>query len=128
MLAPFAGVCRRSLPGDMLDCVRRRGGSFAGVPRLLGCAQRRVGSSAGVPRRGFHLDVPSRPRRNRKTSAIRDMVRETTVSPCNFVLPLFVTEGSEPVDIASMPGCRRNTVESLVGFFLRRARTCTQTN
>ncbi|NCO59173.1 MAG: porphobilinogen synthase [Deltaproteobacteria bacterium CG_4_8_14_3_um_filter_51_11] len=46
-----------------------------------------------------------RPRRLRRTAAVRDMVRETKVSPDDFIAPLFVAHGrgiKEP--IASLPG------------------------
>jgi len=35
----------------------------------------------------------SRPRRNRRSAAIRDLVRETALTPQHLVLPLFVQEG-----------------------------------
>ena len=61
-----------------------------------------------------HLELTARPRRNRRTPAIRDMVRETELSPAHFVLPLFVHRGSdEPID--SMPGVNRWSVDGLVG-------------
>ncbi|MCY3634567.1 MAG: porphobilinogen synthase [bacterium] len=61
-----------------------------------------------------HLELTARPRRNRRTPAIRDMVRETELSPAHFVLPLFVHRGSdEPID--SMPGVNRWCVDGLVG-------------
>ena len=42
------------------------------------------------------------------------MVRETDLSPRNLVAPLFVKEGiDEPAEIASMPGQRQHTLESL---------------
>ena len=47
-----------------------------------------------------------RPRRNRKSDAIRRMIRETVLTPDDFVLPLFVTEGQTEA-IPSMPGCFR---------------------
>ena len=55
-----------------------------------------------------------RPRRNRRTSAIRLMVRETTLAPADFILPLFVQEGAEDTPIDSMPGVTRWSLESLV--------------
>jgi porphobilinogen synthase len=61
------------------------------------------------------LDLPRRPRRNRKNAAIRSMVRETEVAPSHLVMPCFVREGrnlSEP--IGSMPGCHRHSVDRLV--------------
>ena len=46
-----------------------------------------------------------RPRRLRRTPAIRDMVRETAVSVKDFIYPLFVKYGSGVKDpIPSMPG------------------------
>ncbi len=55
-----------------------------------------------------------RPRRLRRTAAIRRLVAETTIRPSQLVLPLFVREGAtEPVPIASMPGVVQHTRESL---------------
>jgi len=49
-----------------------------------------------------------RPRRLRRTPTIRRMVRETTLSPNDLILPLFVDETiSEPKPVASMPGVSR---------------------
>lgn len=55
-----------------------------------------------------------RPRRNRKTAAIRSLVRETTLSASDFIYPLFVHEGKENEAIESMPGCTRWSLEGLV--------------
>ncbi|HWH32895.1 MAG TPA: porphobilinogen synthase [Egibacteraceae bacterium] len=56
----------------------------------------------------------SRPRRLRRTAAIRAAVRETTLTPSQLVAPLFVKEGvDEPQPVASMPGVSQHTVESL---------------
>lgn len=38
--------------------------------------------------------MPARPRRNRRSPALRAAFQETTVSPANFILPLFVHEGT----------------------------------
>lgn len=47
----------------------------------------------------------SRPRRLRKSDAIRRLVRETRLSPSQFILPLFVSElVRKPEPIPSMPG------------------------
>jgi porphobilinogen synthase len=46
-----------------------------------------------------------RPRRLRRTSALRDLVRETVLTPNDFILPLFVSEKiSSRRAITSMPG------------------------
>ena len=55
-----------------------------------------------------------RPRRLRRTPAIRTMVAETTLRPSEFVLPVFIKEGlSEPQPISSMPGVVQHTRDSL---------------
>jgi porphobilinogen synthase len=55
-----------------------------------------------------------RPRRLRRTGALRRLVRETDLAPAHLVAPLFVKEGiEEPAPIASMPGQWQHTVESL---------------
>jgi porphobilinogen synthase len=55
-----------------------------------------------------------RPRRLRRTPALRALVRETRIRPGDLIAPLFVKEGvTEPVPIASMPGHHQHTLESL---------------
>jgi porphobilinogen synthase len=55
-----------------------------------------------------------RPRRLRRTPAIRRLVAETSLDPSDFVAPLFVAEGlSEPKAILSLPGHFQHTLESL---------------
>jgi porphobilinogen synthase len=55
-----------------------------------------------------------RPRRLRRTPALRRLVEETRVSPAELVLPLFVKEGlTEPRPISSMPGAVQHSRESL---------------
>jgi porphobilinogen synthase len=55
-----------------------------------------------------------RPRRLRRTPALRALVRETDLSPSDLIAPLFVKEGiDEPVAISSMPGQHQHTLESL---------------
>jgi porphobilinogen synthase len=56
----------------------------------------------------------NRPRRLRRTPALRDLVRETDLSPRHLIAPLFVKEGlAEPAPIASMPGQSQHTLDSL---------------
>ena len=53
------------------------------------------------------LDLPSRPRRNRKSAAIRSFHRETWLSPAHFIYPLFVHDprrGSTLHDWFSLDG------------------------
>lgn len=55
-----------------------------------------------------------RPRRNRRTPAVRAMIRETALSPADFILPLFFHEDGEDTPIVSMPDCTRWCLDSLV--------------
>ena len=56
-----------------------------------------------------------RPRRLRANETIRRMVRETTLSPDNFIYPMFVTHGKGVrKEISSMPGNYQQSVENLV--------------
>ncbi|WP_407940130.1 porphobilinogen synthase [Nakamurella leprariae] len=55
-----------------------------------------------------------RPRRLRRTPAIRRLVAETRLHPRDLVLPMFVKESlTEPVPLQSMPGVLQHTRESL---------------
>jgi len=55
-----------------------------------------------------------RPRRLRRTAALRSLVAQTRVSPGDLVLPLFVKEGlAEPAPISSMPGVVQHSRDSL---------------
>ncbi len=55
-----------------------------------------------------------RPRRMRRTPALRRLVAETVVQPSQLVLPLFVREdATEPREISSMPGVYQHTRDSL---------------
>ncbi|HBG46816.1 MAG TPA: porphobilinogen synthase [Deltaproteobacteria bacterium] len=55
-----------------------------------------------------------RPRRLRKTETLRRMVRQTTLSPDDFIFPLFVTYGKGvKKEIKSMPGHYQISVDNL---------------
>ena len=63
--------------------------------------------AAAFPASRFH--------RLRQTPALRDLVRETTLSPGDFIWPVFVRDGTgieEP--ITSMPGVVRRSVDKIV--------------
>lgn len=63
----------------------------------------------------FKLDLVHRPRRLRRTAALRAMVTETVLRPQDFIAPLFVVEGKgAPEPIATMPGVFRLSVPDLV--------------
>src|SRR5439155_6918055 len=55
-----------------------------------------------------------RPRRLRRSPAMRRLVAETRVSPAELVLPLFVREGlTEPRPVSTLPGVVQHTRDSL---------------
>ncbi len=56
-----------------------------------------------------------RNRITRKSEAIRSMVRETILTPDDFIVPLFIDEGENVrTEIASMPGYYRNSLDVTV--------------
>lgn len=60
-------------------------------------------------------ELPIRPRRNRRTAAIRGLVRETDLSPQRLIYPLFLIDGEDKQEaIGSMPGVFRWSLDRLV--------------
>lgn len=56
-----------------------------------------------------------RPRRNRKSPVIRDMVQETKVSTNDLIFPLFIIEGdNQKQEVSSMPGIYRYSIDLLL--------------
>jgi porphobilinogen synthase len=52
--------------------------------------------------------ITHRPRRNRKSEVIRNMIQENTVSVNDFIFPLFLIEGkNKTTEVNSMPGIFR---------------------
>jgi porphobilinogen synthase len=61
------------------------------------------------------LSLPRRPRRLRRTEAIRSLVRETRLTPDCFIYPLFVREGrGVRREVGSMPGVFQLSVDEAV--------------
>lgn len=61
------------------------------------------------------VDLPIRPRRNRRTAALRALVRETRLHPSDFIWPALVVDGEgvrQPIE--AMPGCERYSPDVLV--------------
>ncbi|BAL97751.1 porphobilinogen synthase [Rubrivivax gelatinosus] len=58
----------------------------------------------------------SRPRRLRRDAFTRALVRENRLAPEDFILPVFVLEGTKQVqDVPSMPGVQRMSQDMLFG-------------
>lgn len=63
----------------------------------------------------FAIDLSKRPRRNRKSAALREMLQETRLHSSHFVAPLFVTEGTlQRQPISSLPGVYRLSIDTLL--------------
>lgn len=59
--------------------------------------------------------IVSRPRRNRNSSAIRNMVKETSLSVANLIYPLFLVDGTNiKEEIKSLPGNYRWSLDLLL--------------
>jgi porphobilinogen synthase len=63
-----------------------------------------------------HMELNiSRPRRNRKSEAIRALVQENSLSINDFIFPMFVTEGEgNKAEIKSMPGIYKFSLDTLL--------------
>src|SRR3954462_7830766 len=81
---------------------------------------RPLGSGLKIAHRATHpptarLNLTRRPRRLRRTEAIRSLVRETKLTPDCFILPLFVCEGrGGRREISWMPGVYNLSVDEAV--------------
>jgi len=61
------------------------------------------------------VDLTRRPRRNRRTPAIRAVLQETHLHPNQMIAPLFVLEGNNQKEtIHSMPGVHRLSIDLLI--------------
>ncbi|AEB41306.1 porphobilinogen synthase [Chlamydia pecorum] len=61
------------------------------------------------------LDLPRRPRRNRKTAAIRELVAETALLPQDFICPFFIKDGNNvQEEVPSLPGVYRWSIDLLL--------------
>jgi porphobilinogen synthase len=56
----------------------------------------------------------TRLRRLRKTGVLRDLVRETTLTPADLVYPMFVQLGEERTPVEAMPGVERVSISHAV--------------
>jgi porphobilinogen synthase len=56
-----------------------------------------------------------RPRRNRKSEAVRNLVEETSLSVKDLIFPMFLVEGSgKRIPVDSMPGIYRYSIDTLL--------------
>jgi porphobilinogen synthase len=60
------------------------------------------------------MDLSYRPRRLRRTPALRSLVREHQLNATDLICPLFVHEGVGNEPIAAMPGCQRWSLTGLI--------------
>ena len=63
------------------------------------------------------MNMIQRPRRLRISAGMRDLVRETELSPRDFVYPIFVVPGAHiKEEIPSMPGCYHYSVDQVAAL------------
>ncbi|WP_375443784.1 porphobilinogen synthase [uncultured Fibrella sp.] len=61
------------------------------------------------------MNIIRRPRRNRQSAAIRDMVQETRLHASDFIFPVFILEGQQVrSEVSSMPGIYRYSQDLLL--------------
>ena len=64
----------------------------------------------------YHMsELTRRPRRNRKSEAIRALVEETKVTTDDLIFPLFLVDGkNQKVEVNSMPGIFRLSTDLML--------------
>lgn len=61
------------------------------------------------------MEILHRPRRNRKSEVIRNMVQENWLQASDFIFPLFIIEGKDQkTEVSSMPGIFRYSIDNLL--------------
>lgn len=71
--------------------------------------------------KGLNKEMLQRPRRNRKSEVIRQMLQETHLSAANLIFPLFIIDGeNQKSEVSSMPGIFRYSIDNL----LREVESC----
>ena len=113
-----AGRCRRDRGGDKAK-LGRAGRSperlLSGINMNATICKRHTSTPVQYPAQGAAFPA-MRPRRMRISSTLRRMVRETSLSPADFIYPLFVRHGrGQRVPIESMPGQSQFSVDQLAG-------------
>ena len=82
---------------------------------MIGPKTRQASGAAQDAERRTSLELRHRPRRLRRSAAIRTLVRETRLSPDVFLYPLFVRTGQgQRREISSMPGVFQLSVDEIV--------------
>jgi porphobilinogen synthase len=84
-----------------------------GHARFRGCVVIRLREGLWLPSvTGVNTPQIHRPRRRRRTDALRRLVREHQLEPADFIHPLFVVHGTGVErEIASMPGVHHRSVD-----------------
>ena len=61
------------------------------------------------------ISMKERPRRNRRSQAIRDLIQENLIAAESLVMPLFVLEGKKKtIAVPSMPGIEKLSLDLLL--------------
>ena len=111
---PLARTSPRSLAARLRACARPalRCGASSRRDALARSGEPRPTGAPRISRVSFPA---TRMRRLRRTQALRDLVRETELSPRHLVQPLFVVAGEGVREqVESMPGVERFSITELV--------------
>src|SRR5688500_15681162 len=95
--------------------------SKTGTPRISSLVRiycrlqlRRAFSKGRIKIKNQESKPLHRPRRLRRTEALRSLVRETRLAPEDFILPLFACSGKEVRrEVASMPGVYNLSIDEI---------------
>lgn len=114
VLAAAAAISSASLQRSPHKVVMRRVKGSA-IARAVATEHPNVVAEVRVPEGTPDVEplaIRKRPRRNRRSPVARKMFAETTVTAANFIMPVFVHEGTEDIPISSMPGISRLGVDT----------------
>ncbi len=115
--SPAAATATRLAPTESLALQSQSSSPGAVRVRQQNFRARESHEPMGEELLSHRVQLQQRPRRNRMTPAVRDLVRETYLAPGDLIMPMFVTEGKKQrVPISSMPGQFRLSIDNIVAL------------
>eukprot|EP00746_Dinoflagellata_sp_MGD_P143091 gnl/MRDRNA2_/MRDRNA2_75967_c0_seq1.p1 gnl/MRDRNA2_/MRDRNA2_75967_c0~~gnl/MRDRNA2_/MRDRNA2_75967_c0_seq1.p1 ORF type:complete len:457 (-),score=103.55 gnl/MRDRNA2_/MRDRNA2_75967_c0_seq1:200-1570(-) len=113
---PAQGFSTRAVPGGFKNALAQQWPRIlpsASLPlqHLRTSATKKAEAPQGTPV-VKPLPIRKRPRRNRRSLVQLEMFAETVLTPANFIMPVFVHDGTEDIPISSMPGISRLGVDT----------------
>ena len=114
--SPMQKKSSSNLKNETRDQDFKNGSAPSAVkPRRQNFKARESHQPMGMELLNHRVLLRERPRRNRLTPAIRNLVRETQMSAGDLIMPMFVTDGQKQrLPISSMPGQFRLSIDEVV--------------